>query len=59
MMGWSRPGLPLLCNLAGPVQHFKTAILDACGSKVTADLCSEEGFWGGPWLDFFWLLAAS
>ena len=28
-LGWSRPGLPLLSNLAGPAQHFKTAILDA------------------------------
>ena len=28
-LSWSRPGLPLLCNLAGPVQHFKDAILDA------------------------------
>ena len=28
-MGWSQPGLPLLCNLAGLVQHFKAASLDA------------------------------
>ena len=28
-LGWSRLGLPLLSNLAGPVQHFRTAILDA------------------------------
>ena len=28
-MGWSRPGLPLLGDLAGPIQHFKTAILAA------------------------------
>ena len=27
-LGWSRPGLPLLGILAGPVQHFKAAILD-------------------------------
>ena len=25
-LAWSRPGLPLLSNLAGPVQHFKAAI---------------------------------
>ena len=46
-MGWSRPGLPLLGNLAGPNQHFKAAILDACA----ADLCGREGFRGGPLLD--------
>ena len=26
-LAWARPGLPLLCNLAGPVQHFKAATL--------------------------------
>ena len=39
-MGWSRPGLLLLSNLAGPAQHFKTAILGAWRNKVAADLCS-------------------
>ena len=39
VMGWSRPGLPLLSNLAGPVQYFKTAILDAWRNKVAADPC--------------------
>ena len=52
-MGWSRPGWPLLSNLAGPVQHFKTAILDAWRNKVAADLCSREGFHGGSLLDIF------
>ena len=33
-LAWSRPGLPLLSNLAGPVQHFKDAILDAWRDKV-------------------------
>ena len=28
-LAWVRPRLPLLSNLAGPLQHFKTAILDA------------------------------
>ena len=37
-MGWTWPGLPLLGNLAGPVQHFKAAILDAWRNKVAADL---------------------
>ena len=58
-MGWSRPGLPLLCNLAGPVQHFKTAILDAWRSKVAADLCSKGGFQEWTFAGCFWLLAAS
>ena len=50
-MAWSRPGLSLLCNLAGPVQHFKAAILDAWRKKVSADLCDRKGFWCGPLLD--------
>ena len=33
-LAWSRPGLPLLGNLAGPLQHFKAAILDAWRKKV-------------------------
>ena len=48
---WSRPGLPMLCNLAGPLQHLKAAILDAWRKKVAADLCGREGFRGGPLLD--------
>ena len=52
-LGWFRPGLPLLSNLAGPVQHFKAAILDAWRNEVSADLCSREGFPGGPLLDTF------
>ena len=43
-MGWSRPGLPLLSNLAGPVQHFKAAILDAWREKVAADLSGRGWF---------------
>ena len=42
--GWSRPGLPLLSNLAGPVQHFKAAVLDPWRNKVAADLCGRKGF---------------
>ena len=48
---WSRPGLPLLSNLAGPVQHFRAAILDAWRCKVSVDLCGRQGFRGGPLLD--------
>ena len=47
----SRPGLPLLSNVARPLQHFKAAILDAWRNKVAADLCGREGFLGGPLLD--------
>ena len=53
---WSRPGLPFLSNLAGPVQHFKAAVLDAWRNKVwrnkaEVDLCGWKGFRGGPLLD--------
>ena len=37
--------------MAGPVQHFKAALLDAWRNKVAADLCGREGFRGGPLLD--------
>ena len=50
-MAWSRPGLHLLCNLAGPPQHFRAAILDAWRNKVTTDLCGRKGFRGGPLFD--------
>ena len=50
-LAWSRPGLLLLSNLAGPVQHFKAAILDAWRDKVSVDLCGRKGFRGGPLLD--------
>ena len=50
-LAWARPGLPLLSNLAGPLQHFKAAILDAWRDKVAVDLCGRKGFRGGPLLD--------
>ena len=50
-LDWVRPGLPLLSKLAGPVQHFKAALLDAWRNKVSADLCGRKGFRGGPLLD--------
>ena len=56
-MAWSRLGLPLLSNLAGPVQHFKTAILEAWRNKVAADLCGGEGFSGWTVAGFAWLFA--
>ena len=50
-LGWIRPGLPLLSNLAGPIQHFQAAVLDAWRNKVAADLCCRQGFRGGSLLD--------
>ena len=50
-LAWSRPGLPLLSNLAGPIQHFRAAIFDAWRNKAAADLCGREGFRCGPLLD--------
>ena len=52
-LAWSRPGLPLLSNLAGPVQHFRAAILDAWRCRVAAGLCGRAGFRSGPLLDFY------
>ena len=51
MTRWDRPGLPGLSNLAGPIQHFRSAILDAWRNKVAVDLCARRGFRGGPLLD--------
>ena len=47
---WVWPGLPMLDNLAGPIQHFRTAILDAWRNKVTTDLCRRKGISG--WSSF-------
>ena len=51
MTRWDRPGLPGLSNLAVPIQHVQSAILDAWRNKVAADLCNRRGFHGGPLLD--------
>ena len=50
-LAWSRPWLPLLSTLSGPLQHFKAAIHDAWRYKVSADLCGRKGFRGGLLLD--------
>ena len=39
--------MSLLSNLAGPLQHFKAAILEAWRHKVSVDLCGRKGFRGG------------
>ena len=49
-LGWERLGLPVLSNLAGPIQLFRAAV-EAWRSKVAADLCARKGFRGGLWLD--------
>ena len=49
-LAWVRPGLPLLSNLAGPIQHFRSAILDAWRNKVAADHCRRKGC-RGPLFD--------
>ena len=46
MVGWAREGLPVLSNLAGPIQHLRAAILEGCRSKVSADLSDRRGPWG-------------
>ena len=51
LLGWERLGLTVLSTLAGSIQHFKSAILNAWGDKVAADLCAREGFRSGPLLD--------
>ena len=38
--------------LAGPIQHFRAAILDGWRNCVSADLCGWKGFRGGPHLDW-------
>ena len=50
-LAWSRPGLPMLSNLAGSIQHLRAAILDAWRNRVAAGLCGRAGFRCGPLLD--------
>ena len=55
-LAWVRPGLPLLSNLAGPIQHFKAALLDAWHNKVAADLCGRTGSGSGCSMSVFVVL---
>ena len=57
-LGWERLGLPVLSNVAGPVQHFRAAVLEARRSKVSADQCVRKGFRGEPLAAYSWYLAA-
>ena len=47
MVEWVRKGLPVLSNLAGPIQHLRTAVLEGWRGKVSAVLCAGKGFRGG------------
>ena len=50
--------LTLISNLAGPVQHFKTAILDAWRNTVAADLLRQGWFSEWSAAGYAWLFAA-
>ena len=43
--------LPVLSDLAGPLQHFRSATLHVWRCKVSADLCARSGFRRAPLLD--------
>ena len=49
MVGWVREGLPVLSNLAGPIQHFWSAVLEGW---------SSEGCSWGSLVGCRWYLAA-
>ena len=44
--GWIRVSLPPLRMMAGPVQHFRTAILEAWNFRVFSMLSERKGFRG-------------
>ena len=50
--GWVRVSLPPLRMMTAPVQHFRSAILDASRFHVFAKLSEREGFWRGEFSDF-------
>ena len=50
--GWVRVSLPPLRMMSGPVQHFRSAILDAWRFKVFSRLSEREGFGGCEKADF-------
>ena len=50
--GWVRVSLPHLRMITGPVQHFRSAILDAWRFIVFAKLSERKGFLGGEYADF-------
>ena len=49
---WVRVFLPFLRMMTGPVQHFRSAVLDAWRFQVFARLSEREVFLGGEFADF-------
>ena len=50
--GWVRVSLPPLRMMTGPVQHFRSAILEAWRFQVFAMLSERQVLWGGELADF-------
>ena len=50
--GWVRVSLPPLRMMTGPVQHFRSVILDAWRFHVFALLPGRQGFLGSEFADF-------
>ena len=50
--GWVQVSLPPLRMMAGPIQHFRTAILDAWHFHVFSKLSERKGFWSVEFADF-------
>ena len=50
--GWVRVSLLPLRMMSGPVQHFRSAILDAWRFRVLSGLSDRKGFLGGDFADF-------
>ena len=57
-LAWVRPGLPMLSHIAGPIQHFRSAIFDAWRNKVAGDLCERQGFSWWSLAGYSWLSSA-
>ena len=49
--GWIRVSLPPLRMMAGPIQHFRSAILDAWDFRVFSKLSERKGFWSVEFAD--------
>ena len=50
--GWVRVSLPPLRMMTGPVQHFRSAILDAWRFRELSRLSERKGFFGDEFADF-------
>ena len=50
--GWIGVSLPPLRMMAGPIQHFGAAILDAWRFRIFSRLAERKGFWGVEFADF-------